>query len=146
MTLAVYVAGASAERRRVAAFIARCREAGHEITCDWPAAMGDGPANDGLTRERSIDAAQACARGVRDAEAFVLLTPTTHTIGAWVELGIAYEIPINVLIVGQRPSSIFAVGHSYAPTEDAALEMLATWGAFLDRFSEFKQFALEDYL
>ena len=104
----IYVAGSSAELDRVAALIARLREAGHTITYDWPhAIITSGLDANELPTSKANRSALMCEQGVAGADLFVLLTPTTPTIGAWVEIGIALSADVQIVIVGERPVSIF---------------------------------------
>ena len=104
----IYVAGSSAELDRVAAFMARIREAGHTITYDWPhAIIASGMKANDLPTSQALVAALRCEQGVLGAELLVLLAPLTPTIGAWVELGIAFNASVQIVIVGERPVSIF---------------------------------------
>lgn len=106
----VYVAGASAEIERCEALITKLREHGIAVTSEWPESVRKaGSANHGLDHETRLDAARDCASSVAVSDWIVALEPEsgTHTIGAWVELGIALARGVKVLWVGDGDCSIF---------------------------------------
>lgn len=121
----VYVAGASAEIERCEAFIKRLRDAGFEITFDWPAMVRSvGSANGGLTDAQREDAAQATLQGVVDSDWLVLLQPRLPSIGCWVELGVGHMSGTSLLFVGDPERTIFSALARVVASEDEALDCL----------------------
>jgi hypothetical protein len=93
VTLRCYIASASAEFELCARYRDRLRVAGVEVTHDWMETVRANPfrSDRDLSRQDRIRIAAACANGVVSADVFWLLLPANRTtIGAWVELGIAY--------------------------------------------------------
>lgn len=133
----VYVAGPSAELERCEKVIARVREAGIAVTCDWTplvrawleAGSPERP-DEALLAEGGADLA-----GVAAADAVLLLTPATPGgagAGYWTEQGAALALRKPVILsmgptpeaTGQRGSPVFAVFCHIARTDKAALRML----------------------
>lgn len=113
----VYIAGASSERERCARVIAAVRAAGYTVTHDWPAAIGNGPANE-LSREDAACAAHDCMRGIMLAGVLVLLVPRdgATSVGCWVELGAALRGPHRIGVVG-KAQTIFASDQRIIPID-----------------------------
>lgn len=86
----IYVAGASAELDLVRGYIARLRDAGHEITFDWTGEVAQwGSSAAALTEEQRRGLAKKDIDAIMAAEVFWLLVPSAVTQGAWIELGVA---------------------------------------------------------
>jgi hypothetical protein len=98
----IYVAGASSEIETARGWMKRLREAGFEVTVDWPTMIdqGGGVAND-LPGEAARKAAWTDLRGVSDAEIFWMLVPEVETKGAWIELGYALSESVVVFMSGR---------------------------------------------
>lgn len=117
----VYLAGAYTERAEISRYIALVRNAGMEITFDWPVYVaGVGKADSDLTHEEAQQAAELDLKGVADADVFWLLIPKSNSKGSWVELGYALglarmraELPREgwpcprIIVSGARAASIF---------------------------------------
>ena len=133
----IYVAGSSAESESVAALIDVLRAAGNAITYDWPQALASSglPANEGLTATQANDAARLCEIGVADCDLMIFLTPLTPTVGAWVELGFARAYGVPVVIVGDRPTSIFCAGIDCVSEAELLAKLGAQWSARHQRLS-----------
>jgi len=135
----LYIAGASGEIDRVTHWMARAREAGYAITCDWPAAIvrEGGVAN--ALGPRRADYAKEDLVGVYEARTFWLLAPMNASTGAWVEFGYALaltgaqrDLPwgrAESLVVVSGPGaarSIFpALADHELPTDEEAFALLA---------------------
>lgn len=108
-TLAVYVAGPSAEIARCETMIEALRAEGIRVTHAWPAVMRGHARPDGEL-EPSILAAEAEAdlEGVRSADLVIVLTHERWTVGpgtsagAMLEAGAAFGLGIPVLVAGGR--------------------------------------------
>lgn len=140
MTLAVYVAGASAEPERVRAAMNGVRAIGARVTCDWLAAIeAAGAANEDLTEEQRKHYALEDLAAVRSADVVWLLAPPRGgSAGAWVELGAAlawrskYKGTIAIIVSGAASkNSIFCALADYEYATDAeALRALDEMAAF----------------
>lgn len=103
----VYVAGSSQELARVRAVQAALCAAGCAITHDWTQsveAAGSG-SPETVTPTDELEAWFADLRGVCAADIVVVLAPRAPatTIGAWVELGVAWGYGVPVVLVGNQP-------------------------------------------
>ena len=116
--IGVYVAGSSADRDRVRAFMQRVRDAGMVITFDWIEAMERaGVGDEGLCNPDRRRYATADLTGVENARVVVvLLDDNAPTRGAWVELGYAIGLRESegpdrhaIIVCGGRRRSIFTV-------------------------------------
>lgn len=101
----VYVAGSSSELDRVRAVMAALREAGHEITHDWTedvlAAREAGHASDATVDDAHADKCAARdLRGIREADAFILLRREPASFGASFEAGYALAVATGVDATG----------------------------------------------
>ena len=121
----IYVAGASVEVDRIEQYIAQIRAAGHEITFDWCAQLRRDPKPDAAERRRL---ALACQIGVRAADAvwFVGPAPTSRSTGSWVELGIALDGCVPLIVSGAVGEDCIFVERCFWIYEhhDQALEFL----------------------
>lgn len=126
MTLAVYVAGASAERERVRRAMDAVRAEGWHLTLDWLAVIdAAGAANEGLDDRTRFLAAHEDLQAIRHADVVWLLAPEAQSTGAWVELGYALAQYLPVVVSG--PASRRCIFASFADehdTDEAALEHL----------------------
>ncbi len=105
----IYVAGASSERTRIAAYMAELRRAGWRVTVDWPAIIDASPLPEAAL---SFDAARGHAivdlNGVRRAAVLWLVLPSNPSVGCWVELGYALGVHVPQVITSGESHSIFA--------------------------------------
>lgn len=85
----VYVAGSSKELSFARRFIAAARFAGCEITFDWPEHFAQYSVTAPPAAEDLFEAGARCIDGLRSADVFVLLIPSTPSKGAWYELASA---------------------------------------------------------
>lgn len=121
MTIKVYVAGASKEIERAEKWIAKLRELGVEVTCDWPQAMRTHGPDHGLTLDQREAFARADYAGIKAASVVWVLRPTEEnpSTGAWVEMGCAFALNKTVLISGAGAFCIFdALATRFETDED----------------------------
>lgn len=135
----LYISAGSTELERARAFMARCREAGHEITHDWTQDV------ERHQRGEDVSAAQAAHSdfgGVAAAEALVALVPAMPSKGLWYELGVADALHVFTCIVGPEGcADIWSTrAMRFAPDEDAAMDWLA-WISSPDVAEEAAEFA-----
>lgn len=109
----LYIAGASAERGLICSWMAVARRDGIEITHDWVAQM----AAVGVSDPEVVWAdRRKYTTFMIDAivnEHFWLLVPkslVTHTIGAWVELGVALLAAKKTYVSGDLDRCLFIAG------------------------------------
>jgi hypothetical protein len=104
-----YLAGASAEADAVAGWMARVREAGLEVTCDWPADikanLAAGKPDASLTDAERAAYAEADLDGIASADIFWLLAPEpgNNSTGCWLELGHALALQAGLTVVASGP-------------------------------------------
>lgn len=86
---------------------------GHLITFDWTltVSFGDGvdairPDEAGLSIKDKVDFAFADMRGVREADAMVLLYKE-ESIGAFIEMGMAIERGQQIYVIGANQFTVF---------------------------------------
>ena len=84
----IYVAGASSEVERTAAWIHRLEAEGVRVTYDWTKAVFEHGGNT-VSDAKARFFARADLRGIEEASFLWILTPEDTTIGAWVALGYA---------------------------------------------------------
>lgn len=127
----VYVAGASSEIYRAEHMLDKIRQAGHEITVDWPALMrASGLSNTDFDAAARRYCADQDARGVAEADLVVLLVPRhpNATQGAWWEGGIANGLGIPTIAAGRpddRARNIFLAHTHEVDSDEDVLELLA---------------------
>lgn len=118
----VYVAGSSKEIERVRGAQAVFTNAGHTITYDWTV--------DYLAQIDTLQmAGEKCTEGVRTADLFYLCIPRHHpSIGAWVELGIAWATCAAVMGSGKGKIDIWR-DHLllWEPHDHRGLERALKW-------------------
>ncbi len=105
----VYVAGASAEVDVCEWYRDRLLAAGVDVAHNWMASVRANPErrdNEIPRRDRKRIAA-TCANSVAVADVFWLLAPKGMTIGAWVELGIAFGSARPTIIVSGPWKTVF---------------------------------------
>jgi hypothetical protein len=115
----LYVAGRFREYRRIREAIDKLIAAGNTITHDWTRSdefnehgepmvpIGPGQSVEVLTDEEARNYAFADIRGVRDADAVVLMAGD-GLYGALIEVGAALALSVEVWIVGDMPrDSVF---------------------------------------
>lgn len=124
----IYVAGASAEVERAAAFMERCRNAGVEVVSTWAEAIKAEPVADrDLKPSDAIRYAEGDIEEIEAADGLVLLVPPPgRGAGAYVEFGWALGCPERwTMVVGDPAQSVFfRLADMHAPNEDAALAEL----------------------
>lgn len=124
MRIPIYIAASSEERDRARRFAAAVADR-YEPTFAWWDAIGDKPANAGMTLEQRGDAAFACEEGVRRARVFVaLFGPKSFGVGY--ELSIASKTAHKkcILCVGSRERSIFGSFFDEVDTDEKAIARL----------------------
>jgi len=105
----VYLAGASAEVDVCEWYRDRLLASGVEIVHNWMASVRANPErrdNEVPRRDRKRIAA-TCANHVASADVFWLLVPREPTIGAWVELGIAFGSARPAIVASGPWATIF---------------------------------------
>lgn len=132
----VYVAGSSKEAIRALSVSTSLEHGGVGVTSTWPQEIIDrGDANRGLGDRARANASMQCLRQVEDADALLLLAPTTQSAGCWVELGYAIcfralNPSYEIIVAGDAEQSVFcsfATATSKADRE--AVEYLISRGA-----------------
>lgn len=119
----VYVAGASKETTRVRWAMDAIRAAGHEITCDWLAAIEEaGASNEGLSDDDRRRYAREDLDAVLAADVLWLLAPWNASTGAWVELGCALgvatiEVGLAPIIIVSGPARMRCIFAALADQE-----------------------------
>jgi nucleoside 2-deoxyribosyltransferase len=104
----IYVAGSSKERELVAAYQAALRAAGWMLAHDWVAQMNACHIPDvDLPIEAQRRFAEQDLAGVRRAQVFWLIAPSTPSIGAYVELGYALALQGGPRVVVSGLPSLF---------------------------------------
>ena len=97
----VYVAASSKEIDRAERVIAALRKAGVVVTHDWPAEMRKHPADHELDDDVLLpELERDLQKGVRPADLVLVLAPQQPTQGAWVELGAAWGLLIEIHSAG----------------------------------------------
>lgn len=121
----IYVAASSAELERARAAMDWCREQGFEITHDWVAdvtlvRLEGGKADADLTpaEQLAFVVKDLDAVGEADLLWFLVPRPPATTVGAWVELGAAYELGRPVIVSGPHAAQMFCSAASQAFTSD----------------------------
>lgn len=122
----IYIAGSSNELERAETAISVANGAGMVVTFDWTRLVREvGDANPkAATQSQKQHWAWNDLEGVKLADLFWLLTPKTHSVGAWVEMGfaIAQNIPV---IASPMPGSIFGgIAHFFDSDKLAFEEIL----------------------
>jgi nucleoside 2-deoxyribosyltransferase len=114
----VYVAGKFADRERVREVQALVRARGHSISWDWTD-QGKGQT---ITPEEQRAIAERDLKGVRDADAFVLVIEQPYIYkGPWVELGAALAFNIPVYVLGES-TCVFLHMPSVHPFEELPIK------------------------
>lgn len=128
----VYLAGASAEVELCEWYRDRLLAAGVEIAHNWMASVRSDPErrdNEIPIKDRRRIAA-SCANAVAGADVFWLMVPqdpSVHvTIGAWVELGIAFGSARTSIIVSGPWCTIFADLSDRFTEHDHALDHIVS--------------------
>lgn len=126
----IYVAGSSRELDRVEGVMRALRDAAWTITHDWTAdvraAQALGLTDATLTRMERERHARADTSAIDAADVFLLLIPTTSSIGVWFEFGYALARGIRTIAAGPgAKKSIFTeLATVVYRTDDAAIEAL----------------------
>lgn len=120
----IYVAGAVAEVQRAAGVIAQLREAGFEITHDWPAQVLAAPDRHerDMARDERLTIARESLYGVFNARLVWLLVPAEgRGRGSWVELGYALGggVARTIIASGDVACSAFLELADFRFTTDA---------------------------
>lgn len=141
---AIYVAGASAERERIARYMGALRDAGWTVTEDWPTAeAASGKTDAELDDATATRAALRDIEGVARAGVFWLVAPGVPSFGAPFELGVAVALRraaisasqrIRIVISGDAPSIFARLADERYPTHLEALAVLTGY-AFAPRVS-----------
>jgi nucleoside 2-deoxyribosyltransferase len=110
MSVAVYVAGSSAELDRARHVMAALRLHGITVTSTWLEAIeAAGTANEGLTRGQRIGAATTCEREVESSDVLLLLVPSEPSgIGCGWEAGYARALGLHLVAAGRTERTVFA--------------------------------------
>lgn len=131
----IYVAGSSRERELVAAYQTALQAAGWALAHDWVAQMNACHIPDvDLPIEAQRRYAEADLAGVRRAQVFWLLAPSTPSIGAYVELGYALALHdwcnFNAprVVVSGLPSLFTSLAHERYSTHAEAFAALTKPG------------------
>jgi hypothetical protein len=105
----IYLAGASAEVDVCEWYRDRLLTAGVDVVHNWMASVRSDPErrdNEVPRRDRKRIAA-TCANHVASVDVFWLLIPKGSTVGAWVELGIAFGSARPAIIVSGPWATVF---------------------------------------
>ena len=124
----IYVAATFSDFSRARAAMAQLRAAGAVITYDWTVNVDAYP-NDDAPDDHAASEAFSDLRGVRDADAVLVLTQADHArgCGMWIEMGAALAYGTPVYIVGpQRTRSIFCTLAAGYETDADALRDLCS--------------------
>ncbi len=129
MITKVYLAGASAEIERARANAQRLRDADIHVMSTWIDVIGKGGAANprDATPEQLTKWTLCDLEEVKAADVLWLQLPAVdvHTIGAWIELGIAYSEGVTVLMSGiHRPIFTPVLAHKHFATDDEAFAWL----------------------
>lgn len=132
----LYVAGAYADRDRVIRWMAEARRHFHEVVHDWVRIIDSVAGHDrDLPTEGARKHALGDIAGIRQAEVFWLLSPPRgYGRGCWVELGIASQIGVPIVVSGEtaRDTVFTALGRRYLDDERAFQQLTALEdGAFV---------------
>lgn len=121
----IYIAGASSELPLVESYMDRARSAGHRITRDWCALVRThGHANPTDPAQRRI-LCMGDVDGILNCELFWLLVPKEHSIGCWVELGMAHNLGRSIFMSGDWGRTIFsALADRLYTSHDNALQAI----------------------
>lgn len=125
----IYVAGSSRERELVAAYQTALQAAGWMLAHDWVAQMNACHIPDvDLPIEAQRRYAEADLAGVRRAQVFWLLAPSTPSIGSYVELGYALAHSGPRVVVSGLPSLFTSLAHERYATHAEAFAALTRPG------------------
>lgn len=129
MITKIYLAGASAEIERARMNAQRLRDADIHVVSTWVDVIGKvGAANPrDATVEQLTKWTIRDLEEVKESEVLWLQLPAIdiHTIGAWIELGIAYNEGLTVLMSGvHRPIFTPVLAHKHFATDDEAFAWL----------------------
>lgn len=129
MITKVYLAGASAEIERARANAQRLRDADIHVMSTWVDVIGKaGAANPhNATPEQLTKWTLRDLEEVREADVLWLQLPalTVSTVGAWIELGVAYAENKVVLMSGpHRPIFTPVLAYRHFDTDDEAFAWL----------------------
>lgn len=96
----VYVAGSSKELERCSNWIEQLQQEGIEVTYNWVPAVTRELSGEEVYRDFQLRSfARNDLRGVDEANLVWLLAPTTsHTRGAWVEMGYALALGRRIVV------------------------------------------------
>ena len=120
----IYLSGASAELSLCEQWRDELILSGFILTLDWMRKIRNiGIADTHLDAEEQRHIARMDLQGVQDSEIFWLILPeTSHTFGAWVELGYALGLQDRPsIVISGRWRSIFdqLADHRFVTHEDA---------------------------
>ena len=135
----IYVAGASAERERIARYMGALRDAGWTITEDWCASEASlGKSDADLDDETARRVAERDLYGVRTCEVFWLVAPSAPSFGASFEMGVAVNEralladidgrSLRIIISGPCPSIFARLADERFPSHLDALRALTEAG------------------
>lgn len=129
MITKVYLAGASSEIERARFNAQRMRDADIHVMSTWVEVIGKaGSANPAhATPEQLTKWTLRDLEEVKTADVLWLQLPALdkHTVGAWIELGIAYSSNVIVLMSGpHRPIFTPVLAHKHFETDDEAFAWL----------------------
>lgn len=138
----IYIAAWSEEVERARTWMAKAREAGYEITCDWtPEVERFRSAGRAPTFEERLVAADVDMAGVLAADIVWVLCPATGGAGVHTELGIALgwnaaleafgnnvQDDINIIASGAHARNVFGAKATYFfDTDEEAFEHITNW-------------------
>jgi hypothetical protein len=105
----IYVAGSSFEVNSVSDYMKKLREAGVEVTRDWPKVIREfgNRANRGLTEEDRVRVSLANFKAIDEADVFWLLVPTAPSCGCWIEFGYALRNNKLTIASGDVQQTVF---------------------------------------
>lgn len=128
----IYVAGSSRERELVAAYQTALQAAGWMLAHDWVAKMNACLVSDvDLTDYEQRRYAQDDIRGIERCQVFWLLAPSTPSVGAYVELGIALSTGRHVVVSGQQSLFTSLANERYATHAEAFVALAKPADRFL---------------
>ena len=121
--LHVYIAGSFRDRNRVRNRMYQARVRGLHVVHDWPSIIESVPGEDGdLADDEARKHALGDIEAIRQAHVLWFLAPPEgEGRGSWVELGIAYQMGLPIIVSGEhaRGSIFTALGTRFADDETA---------------------------
>lgn len=122
----VYLAGSSQEKDRASARKVELAREGHEVVSTWHDLEYEPGSDRDETATRRFAIAVRCIDELRSADVVWLLAPSTFSIGAWVELGVAIQAgkPLIVSGAGAHDTAFTELADACCLLDDEAFDAL----------------------